>query len=72
MQTRRGSLIEVCVNTGTGFVVAYAAGLIVYPMFGLDVGGATNLALVAIFTLISVIRSYAVRRCFNWLHVRWL
>ena len=64
-QTKLGSLYESIINIVIGAVVALASQLLVFPMFGIDVPLSTNLGIMAWFTLISVIRSYVIRRWFN-------
>lgn len=64
-QTRLGSLIEACINVAIGFWINFAANLVVLPLFGWQVTVTQNLALGAIYTGISIARSYAVRRWFN-------
>jgi hypothetical protein len=70
MQKRRHSLLEAAVSTTIGFVVAYAANLIVLPLFGYTPGLIENIWLTTIYTVISVFRGYFVRRLFNWLHIK--
>jgi len=65
-QTRTGSLIEAWVNVGIGFAINFVANLIILPQFGftsLTVG--TNFVIGLIYTVISVVRSYVIRRWFN-------
>lgn len=64
-QTKLGSLIEAAINTAVGFVVALASQIVVFPMVGIHVPISTNLEVGAWFTVISVARSYVVRRWFN-------
>lgn len=64
-QTRLGSLIEACLNTGIGLVINLVAQRLVFPLFGFEPPFVTNLAIAAIFTVISIARSYVVRRWFN-------
>jgi len=64
-QTRLGSLIESCINTGIGFVVSIALAMLVYPLFGASFTFAQNFWITVIFTVASVGRSYAVRRWAN-------
>jgi len=45
--------------------VALASQVIIFPMFGIYVSLSTNLGIMFWFTLISIIRSYVVRRWFN-------
>jgi len=64
MQTRRLSLIEAVANVGVGYALAVAAQIVVFPWFGLEASIGENLAIGALFTLISLIRGYALRRLF--------
>ena len=66
-QSRGMSLTESIVNVAIGFGVAVAVQLLVFPMFGMRVTLADNLAIGAIFTAVSIARSYAVRRVFDGL-----
>lgn len=68
MQKRWQSFLESCINVAIGYGVALLAQLLVFPLFGIDIPMASNLAIGAIFTVISIVRSYAVRRVFNRLH----
>jgi hypothetical protein len=65
MQSRRNSLVEAAANTAAGFGVSWLTGLIAYPLLGLHVSQAQNVALIGIFTVASLIRGYAARRLFN-------
>lgn len=69
-QSRRMSLIEATANTASGFALSWAAGMIVYPLIGFPVSAGQNTVITAIFTAISLLRSYAWRRAFTWLHER--
>jgi len=65
MQTRLASLIESATNIAIGYIVALLSQLVVFPMFDIHVSIQDNLAIGAWFTVISLARSYAVRRWFN-------
>lgn len=65
MQTRLGSFIESLVNVAIGFVIALLSQLVIFPAYGIHVPISVDLAITAWFTLISVARSYALRRWFN-------
>lgn len=71
MQSRRMSLIESCTNVLLGFFLSMGATFLILPVFGF---GSPNIAqaggMTAVYTLISIARSYGVRRGFNWLHAR--
>lgn len=68
-QTRLGSLVEVTTNIAIGYFVALATQLTVFPMFGMTLSLGDNVAIGAIFTVVSIVRSYVVRRVFNQLHL---
>ncbi|HAS04263.1 MAG TPA: hypothetical protein DCR71_00610 [Dehalococcoidia bacterium] len=65
MQTRLGSLAESCVNIGIGYGVAVASQVVILPLFNVHLPLRDNMLIGAYFTVISLIRSYAVRRLFN-------
>lgn len=64
-QTRLGSLIEAIINVLIGFGINFTANMLIFPLFGLYITPGANFALGLIYTVISVVRSYAVRRWFN-------
>ena len=70
MQSRLASFCESLANVAIGYSVALATQLTVFPLFGLEVRLDQNLAIGAIFTAVSIARSYFVRRAFNWWHGR--
>jgi hypothetical protein len=59
------SLIEALVNVGVGYGVAVATQVMVFPIFGLHASLDQNLAIGLIFTVVSLVRSYVLRRAFN-------
>lgn len=69
-QSRRQSLLEAVTNVGIGYAVAVFAQSVVFPLFGLRTSLTEDLAIAAIFTALSVLRSYLVRRAFVWLDAR--
>lgn len=64
-QSRRMSLIEAIANVAVGFALAVAAQILVFPWFGLHASLGENLTIGALFTGISLLRSYALRRLFE-------
>jgi hypothetical protein len=68
-QSRRMSLIEAVTNVAVGYALAVATQIMVFPWFGLNPSLGDNLALGAIFTAISLIRGYALRRLFEAIRV---
>lgn len=65
VQTRLGSLIEAAMNVAIGYGMALASQLAIFPLFDIHVSLGTNMWIGAWFTLISLIRSYVIRRWFN-------
>ena len=65
MQTRLSSLIEAVINVAIGFVVSLMLTALVLPAYGHAVTWSQNLQITGIFTISSILRSYAVRRWFN-------
>jgi len=65
MQTKRQSFIESATNVLIGYFVALFSQLIVFPIFDINVSFSDNLLIGLYFTLISLIRSYLIRRYFN-------
>jgi len=70
IQTKRRSLVEVMINTTVGYLFALAGQLIVFPLYGIHVHLSDNLGIGLFFTVISIIRSFIIRRCFNYLDGR--
>jgi len=65
-QTRLGSFIEAGVNTFIGFWVSATANMVILPLYGFtSLTWSSNMELGLIYTGISVIRGYAIRRWFN-------
>ncbi len=64
-QTRLGSLIEAFVNVAIGFAINFMANMLILPLIGFHITAGQNLFIGVLYTLISVARSYAIRRWFN-------
>ena len=68
-QSRKHSAIEAVTNVFVGYWVAVAATQAILPLFGFPVRFSENLAISGLFTVVSLIRSYTLRRLFNrWHH----
>lgn len=65
MQSRTNSLIESATNILIGYWCAVLTQIIVFPIMGIDVSMSKNLMIGLVFTLISLLRSYVIRRVFN-------
>ena len=57
--------VEAVTNVAVGYGVAVGTQLVVFPWFGLDVPMTDTLLIGAVFTVVSIVRSYALRRLFN-------
>jgi len=68
-QTKRDSLLEATINIMIGYGVAIAAQKVIFPVFGIQVSTADDCKIAGLFTIVSLIRSYVLRRLFNWWHV---
>jgi hypothetical protein len=64
-QSRAWSLVESWANVAVGFGVNWIANLLVLPWFGFAISGRQAALMGCVFTVISVTRSYALRRAFN-------
>lgn len=71
-QTRWMSLVEAVTNVLVGYGVAVATQWAVFPLFGLHATLQENLAIGLIFTAVSLVRSYLLRRAFEALRIRQL
>lgn len=65
MQTRLGSFVESWVNVAIGYGVAVASQMVIFPLYDIHIPVYQNFTMGLWFTVVSVVRSYAVRRLFN-------
>jgi hypothetical protein len=64
-QSKKFSLLESCVNVVVGYFVALASQIIIFPFFGIHASLKDNIYIGLWFTVISIGRSYCLRRFFN-------
>jgi hypothetical protein len=64
------SLLESIANVVVGYVVAVGAQLVVFPLFGMHATLRENLMIGLIFTGVSLVRSFLLRRVFENLRLR--
>ena len=64
-QTRLGSFIEAWINVAIGFGINFGANLFILPLIGFQISVGQNLFIGVLYTIISVARSYCIRRWFN-------
>jgi hypothetical protein len=65
-QSRLVSLIEASTNVLVGYAVALLTQQMVFPLFGITATVATHGKIAAVFTGVSLVRSYLLRRLFEW------
>jgi hypothetical protein len=68
-QSRLMSLVEAAANVVVGYGLAVLTQMLVFPMFGVRTTLGQNMALGVVFTVVSIMRSYMLRRLFEGLHV---
>jgi hypothetical protein len=64
-QTKLGSWLEAWANIAVGFAINWVANMLVLPVFGFNVTARTAFNIGLVFTAISLVRSYVLRRVFN-------
>lgn len=69
-QSRLMSLVEAFANMIVGYGVAVVTQILIFPLFGLHTSLGQNLAMCAIFTIVSIARSFALRRVFEAIRMR--
>ncbi|WP_425402470.1 DUF7220 family protein [Gemmobacter nectariphilus] len=69
-QSRAMSLVEAIANVAVGYGVAVVTQILIFPVFGLHTTLAQNLKMGAVFTVVSIARSFALRRLFEAIRAR--
>lgn len=64
-QSKRKSFLEACMNTLVGYLTTLAFSPIIYHWCGVEVSHSQMGLVVFYFTILSVARSYVIRRWFN-------
>jgi hypothetical protein len=65
MQTKKQSFLESITNTAIGFGISLAATFLIFPVVGVESTGTKNVIITVFFTVVSITRSYFLRRYFN-------
>jgi hypothetical protein len=63
------SFVEALTNVVVGYGVAVLTQILVFPWFGLHASLGDTLAIGLVFTLVSIARSYCLRRVFEGLRI---
>ena len=58
-------MIEAVANVVIGYWIAVGAQMAIFPLFGVHLPVADNLMIGVLFTVVSLVRSYVLRRAFN-------
>lgn len=69
-QSRKGSLVESLVNVVAGFGLSMITNILLMAAYGFHVTLHQQVQLTAIFTVMSIGRSFVLRRIFNWITAR--
>lgn len=65
-QSKRMSMVEAVVNTAIGLVVAMVATAAICKVYTIPMSWDNNFIITFWMTVLSVLRSYVLRRFFNW------
>jgi hypothetical protein len=64
-QTKTQSLTEAFINVAVGFGISLIATIVIFPIMDIESTTSKNLQITLFFTVISILRSYGLRRYFN-------
>ena len=65
MQSKKESLIETLTSVFVGWLIGVILNMLVLPLFDYNITVIDSLWVSLIFTVVSVIRGYVIRRFFN-------
>jgi len=72
MQPKLISFLEALTNTVLGYVINLAVQVVLYPLFGATFTFQQNIEIGLVFLVVSLVRSYVLRRLFNGVFGYWL
>lgn len=64
-QSPRSAITEAWLNIIVGFSINFCANLLLLPLLGARMTAANNFAIGWVYTAVSILRQYAIRRWFN-------
>jgi hypothetical protein len=64
-QSVKRSWAEAWINIGIGYSINFVANLLVFPLFGYNISVQDNIIIGVIYTGISLVRQFVIRRWFN-------
>ncbi len=59
------SVVETITNVAIGLIVSFLSQVAIFKYYDIHISLAQNLELTLYFTVVSIIRSYVLRRFFN-------
>ncbi len=68
MQTKKQSWIEAATNVLVGYWVNMLANFFIFPIFGWALSLKDNMIIGVFYTVVSLVRSYSLRRFYNYFH----
>jgi hypothetical protein len=63
-QSTKMSMLEAVANTASGYVISILTYQIVMPLLGYNTSWSDSVVLVGVFSAISIVRNFIVRRLF--------
>ena len=70
MQSKKESLLESITNNIVGYSVNFFMNLLILPIFGFNPSLSQNAKIGLLFTGVSLVRSYVLRRIYNKIGMR--
>jgi hypothetical protein len=64
-QSKKFSLLEAFGNVAVGYFISFLSQILIFPIFGIHTSIKNNILIGLCFTVISIARSYFLRRVFN-------
>ena len=65
MQSKRESMIETLTSVFVGWLIGVILNLTILPLFNYNITVVDSLLVSLVYTVISVVRGYLIRRFFN-------
>jgi hypothetical protein len=59
------SLVETMTNILVGLVISFLSQIVIFKIYNVSLSTQQNVEITLYFTIISILRSYALRRFFN-------
>ena len=59
------SLVETTTNILVGLVISFLSQIVIFKLYDVHLSTQQNVEITLYFTIISILRSYALRRFFN-------